>query len=421
MKKSYLHIFALAAVLTGCSAESDVATNDNNSDNLQPIALSVVAPSQVSTTRGTGTVGSDNADNCWEGQKVRVYMFNKGTLTLTKMDETRPDGIYDNAELITPIGEVTGPLVREDNRRCYYPVSGQSDFWGYRTDGAESGTPRVVGNQMQIPFKIDGSQDLLLGAPDRSTWPTDPAISKYYYSAYSAHNDATFGNPTLVFAHQLTRFAFTAVSLNNIKEYSENATQISSSEVEMDINWTKVQSDVNRFGSLNLGVYVDAIMLESPTTGSLIIADTETNKQGIVWNQDSKEFLELQKRDGKAADDLKPMGTFQVSDKDVKSFGEALLVAPQEKYQLKVIMHQYKLKYSPEYIKTHSIARPYVYTEVEWLLPNFIDLKKINAEAAGKPGYSYTIKLGVSGVEPILLNATLEPWISGGEGAKPLE
>lgn len=418
MKKSFLYAITIAAALTACSSENDMATNDTT-DGLQPITIGVAAPSISAGTRGTGTVGSSDNTNCWMGQTVNVYMFNKGTLTPTRLREDDVSAIYENTPLKTPVGAASGELVRSDNRRSYYPISGQSDFWGYRVDGAQTAAPTVEGNRMVVPFKIDGTQDLLLGAPDRSKWPAD---SHHYFSAYSARTDLTYGNPLLVFKHQLTRLQFTGVAYQNIKEYSENATVISSNMVEQDVNWSKVQSDLNRFGSINLGVYIDAIMIKSATTGKLIIADTQTNEQGVAWDENSEEFLTLKKRpDNDVTKNLEPIGTFQVSDKVVRPIGEALLVSPKERYEIKVKMHQYRLKYSPDYIATHGIAKPYVYKELEWTLPNLIDLKTINAEAAGKPGYSYLLNLGISGSEQIKLNGTLEPWGNGGEGFKPLE
>lgn len=420
MKKSFLYAIAIAAALTGCSSENDMVTNDNTTvEGTEPIALSIAAPTMSVATRGTGTVGSADNTNCWMGQKVNVYMFNKGTLTPTKMSSADQFPIFENTPLKTPVGTPSGELTREDNLRSYYPISGASDFWGYRTDGAQTANPSVSGNQLVVPFKIDGSQDILLGAPDRSHWPAD---SKHYFSAYSARTDATYGNPTLIFKHQLTRLVFTGVALNNLKEYSENATQISTSMIEMDENWQKVMTDYSLNGNINLGVYIDAIQIKSLTTGKLIIADITTNQQGIQWDQNSSDYVSLQKRpDNDVTKNLMPLGIFQVNDKVAKQIGEALLVAPSDRYEIKVKMHQYKLKYSPEYVATHAIARPYVYYELEWTLPNLIDLTKINKDAAGKPGYSYTLNLGISGAEPSLLKATLEPWIDGGTGQKPLE
>ena len=71
MKKSFLYAITIAAALTACSSENDMATNDTT-DGLQPITIGVAAPSISAGTRGTGTVGSSDNTNCWMGQTVNV-------------------------------------------------------------------------------------------------------------------------------------------------------------------------------------------------------------------------------------------------------------------------------------------------------------------------------------------------------------
>lgn len=443
MKKSFFYAMAAVAALSACTANGELDETVNiPTPSDQEISLMVTAPTLNADTRGTGTVGSvegSGAANVWQGQRIRVYMLNKGTLTPTKLSAIDEDqSIFENAEVYAPTGVDSGLVTRETHTRSYYPISGASDFWGYRTDGAETSDKGLVtddGTQMYMPFTIDGSQDVMVGKTDNSTITT--LDDKYLYSAKSARTLDSRGQyirPNLIFNHLLTRITFEATSYNQMTAYSEDAARIPATQVEGNGVDQLVAADVkdgkDRFGTncVNLGVYIDSVMVESATTGELVFAYTpqaQKQEQYINWDMTKKSFLRIKSRQEADADvpveakDLKPFAMTQVPTSSYKQLGEALLVAPAETYKIRVAMHQYMALFDEDEAAKRGGQ---MYRRISMTYPNnnipmILDLRTINKKIAGKPGYSYNVKLGVSGLEIILLDATLNAWKKAGDDA----
>ena len=115
---------------------------------------------------------------------------------------------------------------------------------------------------------------------------------------------------------------------------------------------------------------------------------------------------------------------------DVK-IGEAMMVAPQNKYKIKVYMHQYLEKYDQDaldaYYQETGYRREQKYILQQVLFPNpdiapyyEVDMKAAVGDNV-KTGYSYNIHLNVVGTERIDLDATLTPWKNGGKTDIDLE
>ena len=311
MKKTYLFaLFAAIGLLNSCSSD-DLGANGPqvpviDESKQAPIELSI---SRNTLTRGTGTVGTDNAStNCWAGQKVNVFMLEKGTVIVAQDEEG--NDIYSNATLATPddginpasdiavllsIDGVT-PMYR------YYPNTGVYDFWGYRTDGAETTAPSIDSTKkiITIPFTIDGSQDLMVGKAiptvndDGNVMGTfggspEAVPADKVYSAYSARRGI---QPSILFKHLLSRLVFTIIG--------------STADICLDtakINPTNAAYDPIYAGNQDTqGVRITDIKLISKNTGKLYIAavDTATYPLGkIEWDELSgtaKDTLALQQR-----------------------------------------------------------------------------------------------------------------------------
>lgn len=445
MKKYIFYTLAIAAAMTGCSSEENIAEQQFEASNDQ-VMVNIMAPSlEKSRATGTGTVGStDPTKNTWEGQTVRLFMFNKGTLDLTKLEDL--DGktlvpVFDNRKMVAPKGTDLGAISRPDKERSFYPIKGASDFWAYHTGGAEQvgadGKEVVEYNvaNVAVPFVIDGSQDLMVAKTNESIITNMTAAEKQQY-LYSAHSARKFNvTPQLDFKHLLTRLTFSVSAYEEIIDYSEEAGWINEDQIIINNDASAIAADLDfakrRYNrrQANLGVYVDSIMIQSATTGKIIVAYTAADvekQQKIVWTPGTEKFLTLKERqvDGKGnplpAEKMETMERMIVPRKDIKSLGEALLVKPSEKYYLRVAMHQYKEKTVTENNVTKKMyyRRPVVWPGLD-AAPQIISLSDLVGKGAA--GYSYNIHLRVSGLEEIKLDGMLTPWNQGGTTVKPMD
>ena len=309
MKKTYLFaLFAAIGLLNSCSTDDYSAgpqapVIDENTQ--APIELSIA---RNTTTRGTGTVGTDNAStNCWAGQKVNVFMLEKGTVVVAQDEEG--NDIYSNATLATPDDGINPAsniaiLLSIDGipEYRYYPNTGVYDFWGYRTDGAETNPPSIDSTEkvITIPFTIDGSQDLMVGKAVPTVNDEGNVMGTYggspeavsadkVYSAYSARRGI---QPSILFKHLLSRLVFTIIG--STADICLDTAKINPTNPAYDAAYADNQE--------TQGVRITDIKLVSKNSGKLYIAavDTATHPLGkIEWeelNGTARDTLALQQR-----------------------------------------------------------------------------------------------------------------------------
>ena len=294
---------AAAGMLASCSSDSLTAGPDPKieptQEDLVPIEISVATPVARAATRGTGTVGGIVKDdgtgtdtyvpanndgttagaqaNIWAGQKVNVYMFNKGTLDLAQFNGA---AIFDNAVMDTPpatettksgLAHYVDPAVPASGRYLvkYYPLTGAYDFWGYRIDDATTtAAPAIAGDKLSVEITVDGSQDVL-GAkttdPDLSG--TNPTLTTAdLYSAKAARQNI---QPELEFNHLMSRLTFEAYPGN------DNAKTVY-------VTGIKVRA-LNAYNPAD----PTATVYQTPT-GTLDIAGTDPAfEQKITWGTDA--------------------------------------------------------------------------------------------------------------------------------------
>ena len=309
MKKYFIFAaLVTAGMLTSCSSSDDIAVNDSPVPTIEDVndrVPIVVGLSTTATTetRGTGTVGSTDAAgapaHAWNSQKINVFMFNKGTLDLAMDNDpdnpTQTAPIYDNTVMTAPNGtdpDGTGPLTESYGlatelvganptqdaagdethiRHRYYPMgAAKFDFWGYHADDAATGTAaapyNISANAITVPFKIDGSQDLMtakaeptisyanLDASLKGTgnkWPAESDFNAALYSNSTARQNV---HPNLKFQHLLTRFHFQIRGGNaQSAGWEDNTTPPTA-------------------GDTYSGVFVKSVQIESKTTGELVAA-----------------------------------------------------------------------------------------------------------------------------------------------------
>lgn len=397
MKKLFISTLAVAGMLCSCSSDDDFVVNDNaNQSDLVAIRLGVGA----SVTRGTGTVGSVDdgtgsttlANNHWNSEKINVFMFNKGTLDLAMFNDgvNIPTEVYNNQLFTTP-SSLEDPNSVAAVAACgvkYYPPQGNFDFWGYRLDDASTGSPVWEDSLVSVPFTIDGSQDVMVAKAvltqvqqaETAGWGEN--VDRYY-SAFAARKGI---QPNMVFKHLLSRLSFKIVGGND------------------DVRTN--------------GVKLVSIGVRSKHTGKLVVADTlnYSNANRMVWVEDTT-LLELKERRSTAVDAvLESLTAIAPSYEDSTSVldeglatqrdttvylaretqvGEALLVAPQDKYEIEV-----KLQQPDRNDPSNILSYTYVFTMAN---PSGFEM-----------GKSYNVKLTIYGLQEIDVTTSLEPWEDGG-------
>ena len=459
MKKYFMYVaFAAAGLLTSCSSESLTAGDDPqnpNSEDRVLIEIGVASPQAEVQTRGLGTVGDlSTGTNIWRGEKINVFMFEKGTLTLAEDGNSNP--LYNNTILTTPATAsntnsdlayeyYTQSATDDRVRYKYYPLknntsSGLFDFWGYYRDDAlptapASSDPVIGASEVTVPFVIDGSQDLMVAKAEPTTadlttisaWPV--ANQNNYYSSYAARNGV---QPNLTFKHLLTRLTFSVVGGN------DDACGFTSPD--------NLPAD----GTVYSGVFVRSITIKSKFTGNIIAAYTggaRTVDQLISFdntvgtNSDGYAKLELK---GARTADATPVANLYSNDFDwgtestiqnllkidesthtinthwseiqrpqststPSPVGGALLVSPEDQYEMEISLGQFLL--DSEDVPVGSGGHP-TYKVVYSSMTRTIS--PVSPATTFAQGTSYNVNIKLYGLERIEITTTLEPWVPGG-------
>lgn len=387
MRRMYFYAAALAlGTLSSCSNDPEVSASGNGaSEGRQAILLNVNNPNSVVVTRGTGTVGDlkdDVTNNVWRGESLRIMMFKKGTFEYAVEGEPAKE-VFKDLIVTAPSDQQYGAIVPSDGEMKYFPTTGQYDFFGYRIDDANPAAASAESiaelsddqRTMQVDFTIDGSQDLMVAKAAVSEENSD--LKDYAYSAYTARRDV---QPDLKFNHLLTRLTFNAIAAE-----AEAADPVS-------------------------GVRVTAIKIKSRTTGKMIVAYTEDAKPAsasdyILWD-DATEELSLKQRVAANAP-LEALEEVSLQWDETANgglgagipvkVGEALLVSPEETYEMIVEVAQTPDANTPEHVTPFS---------------QVVDLK---TGMPFLPGYSYNVNITLYGLKTIEVSAELNGWENGGD------
>lgn len=384
MRKMYFYAAALAlGALSSCSNEPEVTTSGSgNAEGRQAILLNVNNPNSITVTRGTGTVGDlteNTATNVWQGEALRIMMFEKGKFTYAKEGSPEKE-IFKDLIVTAPSEMQVGAIVPSDGETKYFPTTGQYDFFGYRIDdanpaatGTESlATESADGQTMQVDFTIDGTQDLMV-AKAAVAGDVEEDLKKYAYSAYTARRGV---QPNLKFNHLLTRLTFKAIAAEE-----EAADPIS-------------------------GVRVTSIKIKSRTTGKMIVAYLDgatpaSLSDYILWNEEMTDVtLKQRVAPNTPLEDLEEVGLEWDAEAGTGipvQVGEALLVSPEQEYEMIVEVAQTPDEATPEH------TTPFVQTV------------KLQSNTPFLPGYSYNVNIKLYGLKTIEVSAELTGWENGGD------
>ncbi len=268
-KKMFFALAATVGLFASCSSDDIVnenasRVNSMDDNGLAKIEIGLTPSYEIS--RGTGMVGDVGgaANAQWAGQTFTVLMLEKGTMLGAYDTNARTPGEeLLKGQNMTADGTTVVSLA---NDAKYYPSADAQgnpkvyDFWGYRLDNSETptaGTPVFNGyddanaTQVTVPFKIDGTQDVMVATttPSDATYATNHP--ELIYSAKSARNGV---KPNLTFKHLLTSLTF------KVKAKSRDITTAATNPTT-DPEWQP-------------GYQITNITLKSMATGNLIVAYT---------------------------------------------------------------------------------------------------------------------------------------------------
>lgn len=399
MKKYFVIALAAVGILSSCSSD-DVVSNGISQENSSLVPIRIGLGTGVSVeTRGTGTVGdTTEINNVWYGQKINVYMLEKGTLNPAKWVDVNglETSIYENAVMVAPYVTDNGALGNdsviaelEDKGIKYYPDTKAFDFWGYRLDGAEGNNQPVAGtDSLTVDFEIDGSQDVMVAkavpsAEDvlKMTDETGTDLSARAFSSWAARRGV---QPVLDFKHLLTRLTFEIVAGDSLAAgKGENLSAIR----------------------------VTNIRVKSKATGSLIIAYTQnaTVENQIAWAADQEyRALELKERlTGDTPDKelvalatngvIQPTWNSLTEESDTVKVGEALLVSPEDQYEFEIALEQDAYTSKGDNAQMETISR---------VVPATITRDNSSFLA----GHSYRVQVKLYGLQEISISTALTAW-----------
>ena len=405
MKKLFFASALALGALCSCSNDDVAPVADNGvgeESGLVPVQLTLNRPAVVATVRGNGTVGGvDEASNKWNGEDLYVFMMCKQKVddngnASPAFEESRwmysenvestpvPQINFYNELLKAPVDVASGDLYSttvgdyDPQFPKFYPMDASlHDFFAYHIDNAMldedgDGKPDFTKNvdKITVPFKMDGSQDLMAGKAIPSADVTGDCSDKgLLYSAKSARGGVI---PNIQMKHLLTRFTF---------------------EVEG--------------GSNANGLIVNKIEVMSKTSGELIAAYSPTllsegaevlEPEDLISFDEEKTRLELKQRPeaGGALEPITPQTLVVTEDGTSTVFpvGEALMVAPgEEVYNV--------------YITT---------TQRTGSLDHMHEQKgEITVVGGAVAGTSYKVRIKLYSASEIQIQTTLSAWVDGGE------
>ena len=358
--KKFFYVAAAFLAAGFVSCDNNEGPNAPTAD-LVPIHFNVGSGRAViEETRGTGAVGDiTGGENIWRGEELNVYMFEKGTLTLTADATGNGAPLFYNDVVVAPNADEATAMATINTQK-YYPMAGESDFFAYHADDAVAGAVVEGTDAFTLPVLIDGSQDLMvskaaLTADQEAMLPAEKADK--YYSAYSARKGV---NPHFVFEHLLSRVTFEAKANTN----AETAVSINAIEIT-----------------------------NANTTADMVVAYVDAPAE-LLANQATPASVFLkEKAQGVAA--LQAL-TATNPGLDYTRIGESLMLMPQAEYEMMIHMTQ---NIDGE---DRNVSLPYT----------------LKAETLGltafEAGKQYNVKFTVYGLQEIVLELELVAWEEGG-------
>lgn len=378
MKKLYVYV-ALAAmgVMAACSKNDNVDPQGNGGntviDDNSPVAVELGVSGVNLDVNVTPKSKAAGALDTWNSQALYIYAFDRTE------DDFTAEAFIDNVQGTAPaastpdpqpgdtLGQITLTNPAYTGEPFYYSGSTVYDFYGYYIDDAavESAVsagavvPTETATSIYVPFRINGTQDLMVAKADPAVDVTDTDVdAARAYSAYAARRGV---QPTLRFRHLLSRFNF------EIKPGAASADNVT----------------------------VDSIALVSKVEGELVVVSANAEDLGL--NNIVEGTLDTLCLPGIAAEGVKTE-TFNSGlskeEQTSKAVGTNLLVIPGEtSYELLV------------WLSNDNGDSPIAPQVAQ------VTLKESPTFDAGKV---YTVTIMIYGLESVEVSASLTGWQDGG-------
>ena len=208
MRKFLLFAVAAVTVAAGCQKIQGIINPDNGLVNEDgQVAIRFKTNVANVETKGVGSLETLSASNT-------LYMFGLNETRSGVQEFKNSPAHAEGNMLVFNAVDHDGDASTPDKAPTYF-YAGTTDkysFYGYYVDDAcGAGVTPAPGADYKLDVTIDGTQDILLGAPvkaddvDRNTEVTETDV----YSAFSARRGVT---PNVVFNHALTRYTFTLLN-----------------------------------------------------------------------------------------------------------------------------------------------------------------------------------------------------------------
>lgn len=414
MNKTWIFATMALTLAASCSRDKDVDNLDNNNkiDDTTIEEIVLGAGQSVSVTpasRGIGAVGDLAATNSWNGETVYVYGINNtatgdAKFAINGQAATAPVSTGDPTTVAS--GVLTWNQVMVDDQptdpHYYYNSNDLYDFYGVHVDNAvpvpveepqvttlddlmkiKTGTDLT--NGFAVDVVLDGTQDLMVAKTDKTQDITDasnPDVTEgdvnKLYSAWSARRKVT---PNLKFDHLLTRLRFQVICGNETAPTGGKEIYIDSIKIDK-------------------AVYKGSLQIIPSTKDPLV-------EQGLTpVTADSIEFCVKQNPadgDDKNLVKLDPVPVESVDENNPDVIGEDLLMIPAVYYDVTIYASQ-TLNGKKEFN----------------VVKKRIQAGQVTPSAGGEAKTEfakneiYYINIVVRGIEEITVNASLNPWVEGG-------
>ena len=431
MKKLLFTTALAAGFLCSCSSDdAPVAASQQPSaaqEGLVPVELSVGSPVSVSK-KGTGVVGGFEGTNAWAGQTLYLLMMQRSNSngdnvwgysqwSYLPTSESSDHGLgtpevtyinFADLEVKAPASGASGAIdwsaSQTPAQPKYYPTKGTHDFFAYRIDDAYVDADDVAegsqkpalqtsedGNSKYIEFVIDGSQDLMVGRADNDA-REEGTNKPLGFSQATARNAVV---PAISMKHLLTRFTFEVSGAGN------NTLE--------GLSVTKIAVKSHTTGKMTVAYDLGALAAEQT---DLIAFDNAEDEEAM-----SKLELKQRNPDPESTANtplvaLTAIPLERTNDGEGNytwtsyKAGESLMVeAGRETYDIYVTVKQRFKPDSPVY--EGEIEKHYTLTIAN-------ALNQPGGVTTAVAGTSYNVQIKVYGLEEIKVNATLTPWVDGG-------
>lgn len=478
MKKNYFFIAALAIGMMSSCTNNEILEEvelpslpdqviDEGTTRMA-IELGISMPEASVSTRGTGSVGSIDAEqNQWNSQELGVLMYKKGTSTeaveiLDDNGEPYAEGeapaVLADVKFVAPAaGENSnGGLIRMINddekiQAKYYPMTGAYDFYGYHIDDIELEEDALVAegatetDDLSIQLTglvIDGTQDILAAKTkivDQTNYPNAnwsvlegvTNVENRYFSSWAARNDV---QPILDFQHMLTRLTFTieAGSPEAAENYYVPETPAEGNEGEDDYvagvpaSWEAnsitiaedgTVSDNGEATSTAVEIYKIEVLdvvntMDLDITELKVIADEEADLATFELKSVNVEATEVPAQLIELVAEAPAYyaadaANYGEENPQTTSIGESMMIYPGV---TEVSMNIYLSQWVVD-TEDPETGEPLTYKQKKTVLPA---AAKLADNAVYEAGTSYNINLKVYGFQRIEVYAALTAWVDGG-------